>query len=68
VDWFPGIEVSSLELIETYVANGLGAGVTLALPGKKFPSHVRALPFERLFAVIVGALWRGRKTPCWKRF
>ena len=23
VDWFPGIEVSSLELIETYVANGL---------------------------------------------
>ena len=37
VDWFPSIEVSSLELIETYVANGLGAGVALALPGKKFP-------------------------------
>ena len=38
VDWFPSIEVSSLELIETYVANGLGAGVALALPEKNFRS------------------------------
>ena len=68
VDWFPGIEVSSLELIETYVANGLGAGVTLALPGKKFPSHVRALPLNGFSPVIVGALWRGRKTPLLETF
>jgi DNA-binding transcriptional LysR family regulator len=68
VDWFPGIEVSSLELIETYVANGLGAGVTLALPGKKFPPHVRALPLNGFSPVIVGALWRGRKTPLLEAF
>jgi DNA-binding transcriptional LysR family regulator len=68
VDWFPGIEVSSLELIETYVANGLGAGVTLALPGKKFPSHVRALSLNGFSPVIVGALWRGRKTPLLETF
>ena len=68
VDWFPGIEVSSLELIETYVANGLGAGVTLALPGKKFPPHVRALPLNGFSPVIVGALWRGRKTPLLETF
>ena len=68
VDWFPSIEVSSLELIETYVANGLGAGVTLALPGKKFPSHVRALSLNGFSPVIVGALWRGRKTPLLETF
>jgi DNA-binding transcriptional LysR family regulator len=68
VDWFPGIEVSSLELIETYVANGLGAGVALALPGKKFPPHVRALPLNGFSPVIVGALWRGRKTPLLETF
>jgi DNA-binding transcriptional LysR family regulator len=68
VDWFPGIEVSSLELIETYVANGLGAGVALALPGKKFPPRVRALPLNGFSPVIVGALWRGRKTPLLETF
>jgi DNA-binding transcriptional LysR family regulator len=68
VDWFPGIEVSSLELIETYVANGLGAGVALALPGKQFPPRVRALPLNGFSPVIVGALWRGRKTPLLETF
>jgi DNA-binding transcriptional LysR family regulator len=68
VDWFPGIEVSSLELIETYVANGLGAGVALALPGEKFSSRVRALPLNGFPPVIVGALWRGRKTPLLETF
>jgi len=27
VDWFPSIEVSSIDLIETYVANGFGIGL-----------------------------------------
>jgi DNA-binding transcriptional LysR family regulator len=68
VDWFPSIEVSSLELIETYVANGLGAGVALALPGKKFPARVRALPLNGFPPVILGALWSGRKTPLLETF
>ena len=68
VDWFPGIEVSSLELIETYVANGLGTGVSLALPGKKILPRVRALPLHGFPPVIVGALWRGRKTPLLETF
>jgi DNA-binding transcriptional LysR family regulator len=63
VDWFPSIEVSSLELIETYVANGLGAGVTLALPGKKFSARVRALPLNDFPPMILGALWSRRQTP-----
>ena len=34
VDWFPSIEASSADLIETYVANGLGIGVSVAIPEK----------------------------------
>ena len=37
VDWFPGIEASSADLIETYVASGLGIGVSVAIPKKTLP-------------------------------
>jgi len=32
IDWFPGIEVSSLALIETYVDSGYGIGLSVAFP------------------------------------
>ncbi len=63
VEWFPSIETSSLELIETYVENGLGVGVSLAVPGKALSSKVRALPLPGFAPVVVGALWRRKMTP-----
>ena len=63
VDWFPGIEASSVDLIETYVANGLGIGVSVAIPQQALPANVCALPLSGFPPVIVGALWRGRQTP-----
>jgi DNA-binding transcriptional LysR family regulator len=61
-EWWPGIETSSIELIETYVASGLGAGVSVAIPQKKFSDKVRVLPLPGFPPVVIGALWRGRKT------
>jgi DNA-binding transcriptional LysR family regulator len=68
VDWFPGIEVSSVDLIETYVVNGMGIGVSLAIPKKSLPPNVRVLPLNGFPAVVIGALWRGRKTPLIEMF
>lgn len=62
VDWFPGIEASSTDLIETYVANGLGIGLSVAIPRKSFPAGVRALPLPDFPKITIGALWRGKKT------
>jgi DNA-binding transcriptional LysR family regulator len=62
VDWFPGIEASSIELIEAYVASGLGIGVSVAIPRKNISPKVRALPLDGFPPFVVGALWRGRKT------
>jgi len=62
VDWFPGIEASSTDLIETYVANGLGIGLSVAIPRKNFPASVRALPLADFPSITIGALWRGKKT------
>jgi len=62
VDWFPGIEASSTDLIETYVANGLGIGLAVAIPRKGFPANVRALPLPDFPTITIGALWRGKKS------
>ena len=62
-DWFPGIEVSSLGLIETYVANGFGIGLSVAIPKSSFSAKIRALPLPGFAPITVGAAWRGKATP-----
>jgi len=62
VDWFPSIEASSADLVETYVANGLGVGVSVAIPKKSMPENIQALPLPGFPPVIIGAMWRGRTT------
>ena len=63
VEWFSTMEASSADLIETYVANGLGIGVSVSVPGKALPKNVRALALKDFPSVVVGALWRGKKSP-----
>jgi DNA-binding transcriptional LysR family regulator len=62
VDWFPGIEVSSIDLIETYVANGLGIGLSVLVPKAELPATLQALelPKKDFAPVVVGVLWRGK--------
>jgi DNA-binding transcriptional LysR family regulator len=60
VDWFPSIEVSSLDLVETYVANGFGVGVGVAIPKVTVSNGVRQLGLPGFEPVVVGALWRGK--------
>jgi DNA-binding transcriptional LysR family regulator len=63
VDWFPSIEAGSADLIEAYVASGLGIGLSAAIPKKIFSPKVRVLPLAGFPPVVIGALWRGRRTP-----
>ena len=63
VDWFSGIEVSSVELVQTYVANGYGIGVTVKAPKMKLHPQVSLLPLDGFEPVQFGALWQGGKNP-----
>ena len=63
LDWFPSIEVSSLNLVETYVARGYGLGLSLSLPQTKTIPGVRALPLGDFPLVTIGAIWSGKPTP-----
>src|SRR5207244_2922050 len=62
VEWMPSLVVSSLELIETYVANGFGFGVSVHIPGVKHSAALRRLPLPGLDALEVGMIWGGRET------
>jgi len=67
-DWFPGIEVSSLDLIQTYVSNGFGMGIAVQIPGVSIMPDARIVPLPDFPKVAVGALWRGRMSPLVQTF
>ena len=60
MDWFPSIEVSSLDLIETYVANGFGVGLSVQVPQAKLCPEVRAVALPDFAPVVLGVMWRGK--------
>ncbi|MGO8699395.1 MAG: LysR family transcriptional regulator [Limisphaerales bacterium] len=60
VDWFPSIEASSVDMVETYVASGLGIGLSVGVPGRKLAENVRIIPLPDFPAVILGVMWRGK--------
>lgn len=63
VEWFTGIEVNSISLIECYVANGFGIGLTAAIPGMRSDPKVRRIPLEGFAPVTMGAVWAGKLSP-----
>ncbi len=56
VVWPPGMEVNSLELVETYAASGFGIGLTLAIPGRVLDKRLRALPLVGVTPITVAVL------------
>jgi len=68
VDWFPSIEASSIDLIEAYVANGFGIGLSVRVPKGVLPDKVRALPLSDFAPVVLGALWRGKPSALLQAF
>jgi len=60
VDWFTGIEVSTVELVQTYVANGYGIGLSIAVPKAATPVGLRVLPLDEFEPVSFGLLWQGK--------
>lgn len=63
LDWFPSIEVSSINLVETYVARGYGIGLSLALPQAKATAGLRQIILRDFPLVTIGALWSGKPSP-----
>lgn len=63
VDWFATLEVSSLDIISRYVAEGFGVGLSLSTPKQISGDQVRQLPLNGFPSVEFGAMWLGRLSP-----
>ncbi len=63
IDWFANLEVSSLDIISRFVAEGFGVGLSVATPKQISNDLVRQLPLDGFPAVEFGAMWLGRLSP-----
>jgi len=68
VDWFSGIEVSTVEMVQAYVAKDYGIGVTVGVPKAQYHPQVRSLPLEDFGPIPFGVLWQGRRTALLEAF
>jgi DNA-binding transcriptional LysR family regulator len=68
VDWFSGIEVSTIALVETDVVKGYGLGVTVGIPTRKCHPLARLLALEGFPKMTFGVLWQGFRTPVLDHF
>jgi DNA-binding transcriptional LysR family regulator len=60
IDWFPTMELTSLELVQTYVAEGYGVGLGAHVPQGKLRAGVRAIVLEDFPCVNFGLIWHGK--------
>jgi DNA-binding transcriptional LysR family regulator len=60
IDWFPTMELTSLELVQTYVAEGYGIGLGAHVPQGKLRPGIRAIVLEDFPCVNFGLLWHGK--------
>lgn len=56
VNWRTRVEVSSIDLIPTYVSLGFGVGLSIAVPRMKLPGGAKILPLPGFAPLIVAAL------------
>ena len=60
--WEVRIEAPVLDLVEAYVVQGFGVGLTVALPGHALPGGVRALKPGGFPQLVYGMFTHGRIT------
>ena len=57
--WSPGIEVTSLELVDLYAKLGFGIGLSIVVPQLQRRSGLKILPLRQFPLLTIAALWSG---------
>jgi len=68
ISWLTKVEVNTLDLVESYVRNGFGIGLSVEIPGARLEKGVRILRLRGFSPLRVGLLYMGKLKPLAARF
>jgi DNA-binding transcriptional LysR family regulator len=68
IAWQQSIEVNSIDLIQAYVRDGFGYGLSVIIPGTPLPKGLKMLPLRGFPMLTIGLFWMGRKIPIVEAF
>ncbi len=63
IEWFPTIELASIDLVERFVTEGYGAGLVFDIPGTTRPPGLKVLPLNGFPEISFYALTLGTRSP-----
>ena len=63
IEWFPTLELNSLDLVHRYAAEGFGFGLIPVQNDRPLPKGTRLVPLTDFPTVPYVALWVGKTTP-----
>jgi DNA-binding transcriptional LysR family regulator len=61
--WPSRIEVNTIDLVHSYVAEGFGVGVSVRAPGVTFPEGVKEVELKGFPELAIAGVWRGKLGP-----
>ena len=62
IDWFPTLELNSLDLVHRYTAEGFGFGLIPIQKDRPLPKGTRLVPLDDFPTVPYAALYVGKPT------
>jgi DNA-binding transcriptional LysR family regulator len=68
IEWFPTLELNSVDLVYRYVAEGFGAGLVPLVKDQKMPGGLRFVQLHEFPEVTYSALWVGKLSPLLETF
>ncbi len=68
INWPTTVELSSLDLIPSYVRAGFGIAVSIAAQGEPSPVNIRQMPLTNFPPLVIAALWQGKLPPVAEAF
>lgn len=68
IEWYPTLELASLDLVAEYAAQGFGVGLVIDQPDSRPPAGTRRLRLENFPLLTYMAMWRGKPTPLIETF
>lgn len=63
VDWSLSIHLNEVDVVETFVAEGYGVGLSVVIPGRPRPHGLRELPLDGFPTLDISMIWRANPNP-----